>query len=258
MKKSICAILLFVLISILPGASFAADSGVIYQVSTLGALQEGFYDGVTSLDALKNKGDFGIGTFDSLDGEMLLLDGVFYQVKSDGHVYLPAGNTLTPFAEVTWFKEDMTFPIGKSLAYKGLTELIETAFPSKNLPYAVRIDGEFSYVKTRSVPAQVKPFPRLAEVVKTQPVFEMKNIKGTIIGFWLPQFYGGINMPGFHLHFISADKKSGGHLLDCTINSGKIMVEHIHNTTLTLPEKSDFFKLNLDKTDKKELDKIEK
>src|ERR1035437_2908684 len=258
MKKTVYVAILFVFISIMSGASFAADSGALYQVSTLGALQEGFYDGVISLDVLKDKGDFGIGTFDSLDGEMLLLDGVFYQVRSDGHVYLPAGNTLTPFAEVIWFKEDMTLPISRSLTYKGLNGLIETAFPSRNLPYAVRVDGKFSYVRTRSVPAQVKPFSRLAEVVKTQPVFEMKNIKGTIIGFWLPQFYGGINMPGFHLHFISADKKSGGHLLDCSITSGTVLVEYIHNTSLTLPEKSDFFKLDLDKTDKKELEKIEK
>lgn len=258
MKKTLCVVLLFAFISILSGASFAADSGFLYQVSTLGAVQEGFYDGVISLDALKDKGDFGIGTFDSLDGEMILLDGMFYQVRSDGHVYLPVGNTMTPFAAVTRFKEDMTVPISRPFTYKGLTELIENAFPSKNLPYAVRVDGEFSYVKTRSVPAQVKPFPRLAEVVKTQPVFEMKNIKGTIIGFWFPQFYGGLNMPGFHLHFISADKKSGGHLLECSITSGTVLVEYIHNTSFTLPEKSDFFKLDLDKPDKKELERIEK
>ena len=56
---------------------------------------------------LKKHGDFGIGTFDALDGEMIVLDGVVYQAKADGHIYQAADNLTTPFATVTYFDSDL-------------------------------------------------------------------------------------------------------------------------------------------------------
>ena len=48
------------------------------------ALLDGIYDGEMTIGELLGKGNFGIGTFDALDGEMIILDGVCYQLRGDG------------------------------------------------------------------------------------------------------------------------------------------------------------------------------
>lgn len=234
------------------------DRDALYQVSTLYALMEGVYDGSATLAELGNHGDFGLGTYEGLDGEMIELDHHFYQVKADGVVYSPSDDTKSPFAAVTYFEPDHQFAVKQPLDMKGLQSAIESMLPTKNIIYAVRIDGEFSYIKTRSVPKQNKPYPRLSEVTKTQPTFEFKQVKGTIIGYWLPDYMKGVNMPGFHLHFISDDRKAGGHLLDCVIDSGKIQLDDTFRLNLVLPTDSDFYRKDLTADNSHELEKIEK
>ncbi len=183
------------------------DDDILFQVSTLGALQEGVYDGVAAVREMKKHGNFGIGTFDGLDGEMVVLDGIFYQIKADGKVYKVDGAVKTPYAVVTKFKADKKLDINDPLDYKQLQELILIQLPTPNIIYAVKITGDFLYVKTRSVPKQSKPYPRLVEVTKNQPTFEMKDVKGIIMGYWLPEYLSGVNMAGFHFHFLTNDKQ---------------------------------------------------
>ncbi|MFA6293955.1 MAG: acetolactate decarboxylase, partial [Victivallales bacterium] len=167
----------------------------LYQVSTIDALLNADYDGDKDLKYLKTHGDFGIGTFNNLDGEMLLLDGTFYQIKSDGKVYEAPPETRTPFACVTFFDAKETFVLESGTNYAKFAK----ASPAYFLPnyfYAVKIEGTFKMIKARSVPAQKKPYPLLTEVVKTQPVFEFRDIKGTLAGYFTPSFFKGINVPG--------------------------------------------------------------
>jgi acetolactate decarboxylase len=124
--------------------------------------------------------------------------------------------------------------------------------------YAVKITGTFSYVKTRSVPKQSKPYPRLVEVTKTQPTFEMKNVKGTILGYWLPDYLSGVNMPGYHFHFLTYDRTGGGHLLEIKMIEGTMEIDNSYGVKLILPTQSDFFKTTFSKDNQKELEKIEK
>jgi acetolactate decarboxylase len=234
------------------------DDDILFQVSTLGALQEGVYDGVAALKEIKLHGDFGIGTFDGLDGEMIELDGIFYQVRADGKVYRVLETVKTPFAMITKFNSDKKLYISESMDYKELQELILSLLPTKNIIYAVKLTGEFQYVKTRSVPKQVKPYPRLVEVTKNQPTFEMNNIKGTIMGYWLPEYLAGVNMAGFHFHFLTDDKKGGGHLLEIQMTKGTLEIDYSYGIKLILPAQSDFFKTTFSKDNKNELEKIEK
>jgi acetolactate decarboxylase len=234
------------------------DDDVLFQVSTLGALQEGVYDGVVALGELKSHGNFGIGTFDGLDGEMTELDGKFYQIKADGKVYKMADTVKTPYAVVTNFKADLKLDLDKPMDYKQLQELILSSLPSKNIIYAVRVTGNFQYVKTRSVPKQSKPYPRLVEVTKNQPTFEMENINGTVMGYWLPEYLSGVNMAGFHFHFLSDDKNKGGHLLELQMIKGVLEIDYSYGIKLILPTQSDFFNTKLSNDNKSELEKIEK
>jgi len=233
------------------------DRDTIFQTSTIDALMEGVYDGNFTCGELKKRGDFGLGTLNDLDGEMIGLDGVFYQVRSDGKVYVVPDTARTPFAAVTFFEPDRSLTLTKPLGCEELEAYLETLFPSKNIFYAVKIEGSFGYIKTRSVPRQIKPFPPLTEVVKHESFFEFNDIKGTMVGFWLPEYMKDINTAGFHLHFLTGDKGAGGHVLDCTIKNVSIGIDYSRDLDISLPETSDFYNADLTKTSGSEVNKVE-
>jgi acetolactate decarboxylase len=239
-------------------ASFAADdSDTIFQTSTIDALMEGVYDGNFTYGELKKHGAFGLGTINDLDGEMIGLDGVFYQIRSDGKVYVVPDTTKTPFAAVAYFAPDKSLTLTKPLGCKELESYLDTLLPSKNIYYALKIEGSFDYVKTRSVPRQKRPFPPLTEVVKHESFFEFKNVKGTMVGFWFPEYLKDINTTGFHLHFITEDKEAGGHVLDCTISNVSIGIDYKRDLNISLPETKDFNNANLNKTSGSAVNEVE-
>jgi acetolactate decarboxylase len=254
---------LIVVLTLLTATSLAIGAGpdqdrdLIFQVSTLSALQEGVYDGVASMRELGKHGDFGIGTFAGLDGEMAELDGKFYQIRADGKVYPVADSVKSPFAVITYFEVDQKVALKAPLNYQQLQTYIRTLLPTQNIPYAIKISGQFEYVKTRSVPRQNKPYPRLAEVTKNQPTFEFGKVKGTILGYWLPQYLAGVNLAGYHFHFLTDDRQAGGHLLECRLVAGTLEVDYTYGLKLVLPQQSDFFTTDLTKDNREELKKIE-
>jgi acetolactate decarboxylase len=219
---------------------------------------DGVYDGDLTFAELARHGDFGIGTFDALDGEMIGVDGKFYQIRSDGRVSPVAGAMKTPLAEVTFFKADKIHMIERPVTYQQLTDYITTLLPSPNLLYAIKIEGFFPYVKTRSVPRQHKPYPPLVEVAKKQSVFEFTEVKGVIVAFRYPQYLGGVNMVGYHCHFITADRQGGGHLLDCRVEGATVAVDTIANLDLRLPETREFMRTDLTKERQHELEQVER
>src|SRR5580698_4362033 len=83
----------------------------VYQTSTMGALLDGVYDGDVTIRELLRHGNFGLGTFNGLDGEMLVLDGVCYQLRGDGSARVADPDQRTPFAVVTWFDPDGTLEV---------------------------------------------------------------------------------------------------------------------------------------------------
>jgi len=219
----------------LAGCAGAADRDVLYQTSTINALLEGLYDGETTLAALARHGDFGIGTFDALDGEMVVLDGRVYQVRADGSVARPGPEATTPLATVTFFDADRTVDFDGPFDLGDLAALIDRSAPGRNVPLAIRVTGAFRYVKTRSVPRQTRPYPKLAEVAKRQPTFEFRDVRGTIVGFRCPEYAKGLNVPGYHLHFLTADRTGGGHVLEIEATAGRIEIDFTRALHVALP-----------------------
>ena len=261
MKKKFTAAALFIFI----GAYFFAQSPAaakthapVFQVSTIQALLGGILDGGTEYASVAKKGDFGIGTFNHLDGEMIALDGHFYQVRADGHVYPADPSAKTPFVTVTRFEKDSEFPVSGSPDFKSLLAQIDAKLPTKNIIYAVRAEGEWEYVKTRSVPAQKKPYPKLEQIVKTQPVFEFHKVRGTLVGFRFPEYMSGLNVPGYHFHFLTEDKKAGGHVLDLKVSSVTVSLEECSGLELLFPGDKEFYQADLSGKDKTALIKVEK
>lgn len=236
----------------------APGGDVLYQISTINALLEGIYDGETTLETLKQQGDFGIGTFTALDGEMIMLDGEIYQVKDDGVAYITNDSMTTPFAAVTFFEADETGAINETMSKAQMEEYLERLMPNPNIMYAVRISGTFDHMRTRSVPRQAQPYPKLAEVTKNQPTFEFTNVNGTIVGFWLPSYMDDINVPEYHLHFITDSRDAGGHILDYDINNGYVEIDKTYGFYMSLPQNDDLMDIDLSKDNKSELELVEK
>jgi len=231
----------FVLALFLSGCATTHSNGIT-QVATIDALLAGVYDGHMSLGALRGYGDFGIGTFEALDGEMILLDGVFYKVRADGKVYRPALSESTPFACVTTFVPDLRETVKNPIDMKALEARIDALVPEQNLFCAFIVRGEFSRMRVRSVPAQKKPYPPLADVTKNQPVFNLSNVRGALIGFRSPPFVKGVNVPGYHLHFLTDDLAAGGHVLEFEMTGGTLEADTIHEwMNVYLPAESESF-----------------
>lgn len=150
----------------------------------------------------------------------------------------------------------MTVLLNQSLDYARLQEYLDNLLPSQNMFYAVKIQGSFDYVQTRSVPKQPNHI-RLAEVAAHQSTFEFYNVEGTLAGFWTPPFMQ-VNVPGYHLHFITQDRKMGGHLLACVTEEVTTSVHHTPEFQMALPETTDFLKADLSQDTSAELNKAEK
>ena len=239
-------------------APCAHHSAVLFQVSTIDALLAGAYDGQTSIADLARHGDFGIGTFAALDGEMLAVDGVFYQVKADGVAYRAAPEAMTPFADVLPLESCASLDLPPGLTLAELDDWLDGKLGNLNLFYAIRIDGSFERMKTRAVPAQNKPYRPLAEVVKTQPVFDLGSVEGVLVGLRSPAFSRGISVTGYHWHFLTADKKAGGHVLDFKLARGSAKVDPVDGFDVRLPRGAGFGALDLARDRTRELDAVEK
>jgi acetolactate decarboxylase len=159
----------------------------LFQTSTVDALLEGKYDGDVSFADLAGRGDFGLGTLDALDGEMIALDGDFFQVRADGRAYPIGERARTPFAVVTFFEPNLSRTLDAPMDLGTLCSLLDRLVGGEASCYAVRVDGSFDLVKTRSVPRQRKPYPPLAQVVEHQPTFELRDVSGSLVGFRFPR-----------------------------------------------------------------------
>ncbi len=235
-----------------------APKNTLTQISTIDALLVGAYDGQMTLAELSRHGNFGLGTFNSLDGEMIALDGEIWQAKSDGTLHRPAPSETTPFAALVNFDADQTTSLKDSLSDEALQAKIDELAPNQNLFLAVRADGNFPHMKVRIIPRQNKPYPPLTEAAKVQPVYEYSNVIGTVVGFRCPAFVKGINVPSYHLHFISNDRKLGGHVLDFTMDSAELSLDSCNRFNLILPDAEHFGSLDLTQDRSHELEKVEK
>jgi acetolactate decarboxylase len=186
---------------------------VLFQASTIGALLDGAFEGDLTFAELAEHGDLGLGTLNRLDGEMIAIDGEFFDADVDGAVRPIGPEERTPFAVVTEFAPTVAGEIEAGLNHGALLERLDALVPDGAASFAVRLDGHFEAVRARSVPAQDPPYRPLSEVVADQHVFDLADVEGSMVGFRFPAYVEGIEVAGYHLHFISADRRRGGHVL---------------------------------------------
>ncbi len=247
MKMTRTLLISCLLVALLVGASScggASENAVekenVYQVSTLGALSGGVMAGDTTCGTLEENGDFGIGTFNGLDGEMVVLNGIVYQVPVSGVPRVVKPGVKTPFAEVKFFEPEKNATAEDLASLDALKAFVDSLLPSRNFVFAVRLDGTFSHVKARSVPKQKPPYPTLDQVVAEQTVFELDGVTGTMVGFFYPDYLSGVNQAGYHFHFLTGDRKAGGHVLDCSVDNTLLKLDQAEGLELEFPDSPDF------------------
>lgn len=217
----------------------------VYQISTIAALVEGIYEGAVTFGELANHGDLGLGTLNALDGEMIALGGKFYQINTKGEVRAIDPEEKTPFAVMVFFRPQQSLEVSEPMDWHTFQQKMNAKVSSVNLFYAFRVHGKFSKIKLRSVPRQNKPYHGLDEVAKTQTIFDLENVTGTLVGFRFPTYTQALNVSGYHVHFITDERDAGGHVLDFAMESGKIEIDSLSEFRMELPHGGDFLKADL-------------
>ena len=233
------------------------DQETLFQVSTSTALVEGVYDGVVTIGELKQRGDFGLGTFDDLDGEMVALDGGFYQVRGRGEVGEAADNTEVPFAVVTDFRAERQFRIDQANSFDELAAQLDQQRTTDNLFYAVRIDGRFARIKARAISKTESGVP-LVEAASQQEEYELSDVAGTAVGFWTPAYAGTFNVPGWHVHFLSDDRTEGGHVLNVQAKDLQVGMQDLADVRIAMPETPAFLEADLSEDPSADLARAER
>jgi len=216
-------------------ANMIEDRETLFQVSPFNTFAQGNYDGTVTYGELAEHGDFRIGTVNGLNGEMIALDGVFYQIPVDGAPRQIGSSEKAPYATVTFFEADQTSHVADALNYSELTEYINGILSSENAIYAIKVQGTYDYAKTRSVPMQTQPYQPLTEAIKNQTVFTLDNVAATAVGFWFPSSMDGVDFIGYHLHLITNSHSGGGHLLDCIVRNATIEIDQTRQFNMVLP-----------------------
>ncbi len=231
---------------------------VLFQASTIGALLDGAYEGDVSFAQLSEHGDLGLGTLNGLDGEMIALDGRFYRADVDGAIHAVDGSERTPFAVAVWFEPTVEFDLGRPLSNDEFLAMIDEHLPTGASSCALRVDGEFELVHARSVPRQEPPYRPLADVVADQHVFDFRNTSGTLVGFRFPDFAEGVEVSGYHLHFLTEDRSRGGHVLSCSPACVRVQIDPSNDLHVELPPGVDLSGSELAESTRQALDRAER
>ena len=238
----------------------SAQREVINQVSLLQGLTFGDYNGSVPVGQLKELGDTGIGTFDALNGELIMLKGIVYRAAHDGTIEAVADDETVPFSNVTFFDTDEVVKLNgidginvlKSELDRKVSELGVNRF------YMIMAEGTFSTIQVRSEFSQTKPYQPLAKVLETdQTFFDYENIKGTVVGLYCPEYMSDLNAVGWHFHFISDDRMAGGHVLNLSAGELNVSIDRTDSFSMVLPDNEMFNSFDLTIDQSEDIKKVE-
>lgn len=230
----------------------------LFQYNTLGALMAGLYEGTMTIGELLAHGNLGLGTLDSIDGELIVLDGKAYQAKGDKTITELSDDVKVPYAAVVFHQAEVTFKQRFKATDEELYERIESYFDGENLFRSIKIKGTFSKMHVRMIP-RANEGTRFVDVSQNQPEYTEENVSGTIVGIWTPEMFHGVSVAGYHLHFISEDFSFGGHVMDFVIDEGEIELGAVDQLDQSFPvqdRKYLFAQLNVEEL-KKDIEQAE-
>ena len=259
MRKLLCAVLL---ISLLGGCAFGEipEGDGLYQVALLQSLMQGEYDGVVTVGELKRYGDTGIGTFQGVNGEMIVLDGTVYRAVWDGSVEVAPDSETVPFSNVTFFDADIKAEHVNAASSGELKSILNAIVRKhgRNQFYMAKVTGLMPSILVRSELKQKAPYRPLGDALKTdQREFTYSDIRGTVVALYCPDYMDGLNTAGWHLHFISEDRQRGGHVLELAVQDGTLELDIISEFAMVVPNRESFNGKSLATDMKKEIEQVE-
>ncbi|GFG18468.1 hypothetical protein IFM5058_09053 [Aspergillus udagawae] len=224
-------------------------SNKIYQYSVISALAQGLCSGGLPAAHVLSKGDHGIGTLADLDGELVIVDSQAYKFTSAGDAQPLNSSETVPFVMTTFFKPAKSVEVSTLTHETLLKELLDRYKFSTNSFVAVRVEGFFPQLTYRVAGPQARPREPFGDVMQRQRVDSLQDQRGSIFGFWSPEFTSAVTVAGLHLHFISLDKSKGGHLLGFRAINALLSAAVVNNFHLELPQTEEFESENIRQPD---------
>ena len=229
----------------------------IYQTGTINSLINAVYDGDTTINEIKEHGDFGIGTFEMMNGEMIICDNVYYRADEHGKLTTKDDDTTVLFAVVSKFVPNLEVGLNNK-TFEELEVFLADYFPSKNMIYSVRIEGTFNSVLLRSEACQPRTYRKLNETMpELQRTFTQENVEGTLVGVWFPKYLEQLNVPGFHFHYVDKERTTGGHVFNFDLKKGHAYIQILKSLQVDLIDNDEFARADLEKGGES-IDQLEK
>lgn len=236
--------------------AFELERHTLFQVSTSNALAQGVFDGAVTVGELRRHGDFGLGTFAGLDGELVLIDGICFRAGAMGGVAPVGDEWEVPFALVTRFVPDIDTEVESTSGLADLGRQLDALRPSQNLFAGVRVDADFDSLTLRAA-CPARPGEGLLEATRHQSEYTVDGLSGTLIGFWAPEYARAVGVPGYHFHFISDDRRVGGHVLDLSGGPLEVAMQVESGLHLAIPETAAFLAADLNGDHAEEIEAAE-
>ena len=233
----------------------------MFQVSTLQSLALGYTRAVMTVGELMQHGETGLGTFEDVNGEMIVIDGKCYRAMDDGRVTEAGDERGVPFASVAYMDNCREFELSGDYTMESLkAELnnrIEEDF-GLNSMHVIQIHGTFEKIYARSELPYRAHHVTLKDMLDiTQTSFEFSNIMGSLVGVYYPDYMDGINAAGWHLHFVNDERNKGGHVYEIKMTSGKVRLAKKTRIDIQLPKDPGFDTYSLKSASKDEIKKVE-
>ena len=210
------------------------NSDNIFQYSTKNIVLAHDYNGDITVGEIKEKGDFGLGTFNMFDGEMVFYSGNVYQVLTNGEINKMSSETLSPYVVTKFFNSDTSFSLPNNLSLDSVKTLLNPFIENSLVPLAIKMTATFKTLKSRSVDKVSDESITLTQIIANQTEFDFTNVSGTVIGFWFPDYFDGVNFTGFHLHVLLENLSGGGHMLDCTFENVSVEIDYASGVDVAL------------------------
>jgi acetolactate decarboxylase len=225
-------------------AGLAGRGHSLFQVSTTTALVKGVFSGATTVGELQRHGNFGLGTFEGLDGELIMVDGDCFRASAGGMISVAPPDGTVPFAVVTRFVADARSRLSDVGSLDEFGHRIDEWRPSENLFVAIRGDGHFVNLSMRAA-CRARPGEDLVAATGHQSEFTVSGVDGVLVGFWTPPYAQAINVPGYHFHFLAEDRSLGGHVLDLVVDELEVALHLESDVHVALPDTSEFLAADL-------------
>jgi len=198
-------------------------------------LNKGEYDGFYPVTNLVRYGDHGLGTYDGLNGEMIMYSGVIYRADATCRLLAVPVTSVTPYAVVSYFQADRVFDVEK-MSLTLFERALDMRRKQARVPQAIQVSGMFKSITIRSVPVQEKPWRPLAEVIQSDSFkVTLTNVTGFMVGYHYPEYLSMLHPAGYHLHFVDSQRVTGGHVLDFEIAQARISLDHSPGLQVFLP-----------------------